>query len=59
MTRPDRSASGRTMPYPPLALLVAGVVGYGVVTNQALLGSLVAAGVVALYGVYRAVRARQ
>ena len=59
MTRPDRPASGRTMPYPPLLVVVGGLVALGVVTHKPLLWTLVAAGVAALYAGYRAFRSRQ
>jgi len=59
MTRPDRSASGRTAPYPPLVLAVVGLVALGVVTNQTLVWSLVAAAVAAVYAGYRSYQGRQ
>ncbi|SEW29678.1 hypothetical protein [Halobacterium jilantaiense] len=59
MTRPDRSSAGRTAPYPPLVLVVVGLVALGVITNQTLEWSLVAAGVAALYAGYRTYQARQ
>lgn len=59
MTSPDQPSPGRTMPYPPLLVTVVGLVVLGVVTHQPLLWSLVAAGVVAVYAGYRAIRSRQ
>jgi len=56
MTGADRPSPGRTRSYPALAVVVAGLVVLGVVTNQPLAWSLAAAAVVAVYAGYRALR---